>query len=62
MQNDEIRVLRLINEIHQIDEESGDVVYLEDFIFLLEGQFEKISLRDWPFVIRHIAGEMNLIV
>jgi hypothetical protein len=45
-----------------------DTRYLDDLIFLLQGQLDRITLRQWPFLAAHILGhadgnrEFNLVV
>ncbi|XP_068083593.1 uncharacterized protein [Anabrus simplex] len=61
----EQKVTSLIDQARQVRYNLHDVVYLEDLIFLLEGQLEHISLRCWPFKLArpaHRSRNINLIV
>lgn len=49
-------------------EDVQDTRYLDDLIFLLQGQLDRINLRQWPFLVAHVLGhadsnrELNLVV
>jgi hypothetical protein len=58
----------MIQEARQLGEDLQDIQYLDDIIFLLQGQLDRISLRKWPFLLAHIlphkdsTQELNLVV
>jgi hypothetical protein len=58
----------MIQEAQQLGEDLQDIRYLDDLIFLLQGQLDRISLRKWPFLLGHIfphkdsTQELNLVV
>jgi hypothetical protein len=58
----------MIQEARQLGEDLQDIRYLDDLIFLLQGQLDRISLRKWPFLLAHIhrhkdsTQELNLVV
>lgn len=49
-------------------EDIQDIRYLDDLIFLLQGQLDRITLRQWPFIVAHAlphaesSRELNLVV
>jgi hypothetical protein len=60
-------VTLMIQETRELEDLQG-VRYLDDLIFLLQGQLDRISLRKWPFLLAHIlphkdsTQELNLVV
>ncbi|PNF24051.1 hypothetical protein B7P43_G08369 [Cryptotermes secundus] len=58
----------MIQEARQLGEDLRDIRYLDDLIFLLQGQLDRISLRKWPFLLAHTlphkdsTQELNLVV
>jgi hypothetical protein len=60
-------VTLMIQQTRQLEDLQG-VRYLDDLIFLLQGQLDRISLRKWPFLLAHIlphkdsTQELNLVV
>lgn len=49
--------MRLLEDVH-------DLRYFDDLIKLLGGDLDKISRRNWPFILGHSNPheEMNLII
>lgn len=52
----------------QLAEDVQDTRYMDDLIFLLQGQLDRISLRKWPFAVANVLRnadcnrELNLVV
>ena len=61
-------VTQLTAERRQLEEEVQDTRHLDDLIFLLHGQLDRITLRKWPFAVANVLRyadcnqELNLIV
>nr|CAD7423850.1 unnamed protein product [Timema monikensis] len=59
---------RLAVDARRLTAELEDLRYLDDLIFMLKGQLERISLRVWPFTMGHVppgpttVEEYNLVV
>jgi len=57
------RVVRHVTHVmartRQLAEDVQDTRYLDDLIFLLQGQLDRISLRKWPFVVAHVLGHAD---
>lgn len=68
LQSMESAATLMIQEARQLAEDLRDIRYLDDLIFLLQGQLDRISLRKWPFLLAHIlphkdsTQELNLVV
>jgi hypothetical protein len=67
-QSKELAVTQLTEEARQLRDDLEDIRYLDDLIFLLQGQLDRITLRKWPFLIAHTlpdkdsTQELNLLV
>ena len=68
LQLQETVVTHMTEETRNMAEDMQDTRYLDDLIFLLQGQLDSISLRKWPFVVRHVLAhadstrDLNLVV
>lgn len=64
-QCDEKRMADLSSDAIKLREDVHEMRYLDDLLNLLRGELERISKRNWPFVLGHTESEteeMNLIV
>uniref|UniRef100_A0A1B6D350 Uncharacterized protein n=1 Tax=Clastoptera arizonana TaxID=38151 RepID=A0A1B6D350_9HEMI len=53
----------LLLETKQLREELQDLCYLDDLIHLMNGQLDRITIKQWPFSIAHDnKSELNLII
>lgn len=55
----------LTDETVILRREMNEMRYLDDLLNLLDGELERISRRNWPFVFGHSesrADDMNLVV
>ena len=58
----------MTKEAQELVTDLQNLRYLDDLIFLLQGQFDRITLQNWPFLLAHIlphdgvTDEYNLIV
>ncbi|XP_043271117.1 uncharacterized protein [Venturia canescens] len=60
----ENKVDGLIDAAVTLRQDTNEMRYLDDLLNLLDGELERISRRNWPFVFGHEnqTGEMNLVV
>ncbi|XP_077268449.1 uncharacterized protein LOC143900686 isoform X2 [Temnothorax americanus] len=63
-QCDEKKVINLLGDTTRLLEDVHDLRYFDDLVKLLEGELERISRRNWPFILGHSKPheEMNLII
>ncbi|XP_069690538.1 uncharacterized protein [Periplaneta americana] len=67
-QSKESAVMFMIEETKQLEADLQELQYLDDLIFLLQGQLHRITLRKWPFILAHVLQptgspqELNLVV
>lgn len=63
-QCDEQRITDILSDTNKLRQDVHELRYLDDLLKLLRGELERISKRNWPFVIGHTnhSEEMNLIV
>lgn len=63
-QCDEKKAVDLWSDTTKLIEDIHELRYFDDLLKLLEGELEKISSRNWPFVLGHCEPreEMNLII
>ncbi|XP_054006352.1 uncharacterized protein LOC128891140 [Hylaeus anthracinus] len=64
-QCDERKVTDISSSTNKLRQDIHEMRYLDDLLSLLRGEIERISKRNWPFVIgrtEHDSEEMNLIV
>lgn len=63
-QCDERKAINLLNDTTRLLEDARDLRYFDDLVKLLEGELERISRRNWPFILGHNKPheEMNLII
>ncbi|XP_012537530.2 uncharacterized protein LOC105837360 isoform X1 [Monomorium pharaonis] len=63
-QCDEKKTINLSSDTMRLFEDVHDLRYFDDLVKLLEGELERISQRNWPFILGHRNphGEMNLII
>ncbi|XP_076178218.1 uncharacterized protein LOC143152228 [Ptiloglossa arizonensis] len=64
-QRDERKVADISSSTNKLRQDIREMRYLDDLLNLLRGEIERISKRNWPFVIGrpdHRSEEMNLIV
>ncbi|OAD54059.1 hypothetical protein WN48_08392 [Eufriesea mexicana] len=64
-QCDEQKMADISSNTRKLREDVHELRYLDDLLNLLRGELERISKRNWPFVIgrtNHHSEEMNLIV
>ncbi|EFN73859.1 hypothetical protein EAG_06501 [Camponotus floridanus] len=61
---DEKKAVDLSNDATKLIEDIYELRYFDDLLKLLEGELERISQRNWPFVLGHNRPreEMNLII
>jgi hypothetical protein len=68
LQSKEVAVTQMTEEVRQLADDLDDIRYLDDLIFLLQGQLDRITLRKWPFLVAHVLPhtnskeELNLLV
>jgi len=64
VQCDEKKAISLSSDTTRLLEDIHDLRYFDDLVKLLEGELERISRRNWPFVLGHNKPheEMNLII
>ena len=64
-QYNETKVDDLIDGTISFRQDMHEMRYLDDLLNLLDGELERISRRNWPFVFghsEHRAEEMNLVI
>ncbi|KAL6429455.1 hypothetical protein ACFW04_008249 [Cataglyphis niger] len=63
-QCDEKKAIDLSCDTRKLIEDIHELRYFDDLLKLLEGELERISSRNWPFVLGHSQSreEMNLII
>ncbi|XP_072763959.1 uncharacterized protein [Anoplolepis gracilipes] len=63
-QCDEKKAVGLSSDTSKLTEDIHELRYFDDLLKLLEGELERISNRNWPFVLGHSEPreEMNLII
>ncbi|XP_018400824.1 PREDICTED: uncharacterized protein LOC108778205 [Cyphomyrmex costatus] len=63
-QYDEKKAINLSSNTMRLLEDVHDLRYFDDLVKLLEGELERISRRNWPFILGHSKPheEMNLII
>ncbi|XP_071647693.1 uncharacterized protein [Temnothorax longispinosus] len=63
-QCDEKKAINLLGDTTRLLEDVHDLRYFDDLVKLLEGELERISRRNWPFILGHSKPheEMNLII
>ncbi|XP_029167727.1 LOW QUALITY PROTEIN: uncharacterized protein LOC114938123 [Nylanderia fulva] len=63
-QCDEKKAVNLSSDTTKLIEDIHELRYFDDLLKLLEGELERISNRNWPFVLGHSEPheEMNLII
>lgn len=63
-QCDEKKAVDLSSDTTKLIEDIHELRYFDDLLKLLEGELERISNRNWPFVLGHSEPreEMNLII
>ncbi|XP_011869471.1 PREDICTED: uncharacterized protein LOC105562913 [Vollenhovia emeryi] len=63
-QCDEKKAINLLDDTTRLLEDVHDLRYFDDLVKLLEGELERISRRNWPFILGHSKPheEMNLII
>ncbi|XP_050456713.1 uncharacterized protein LOC126854233 isoform X2 [Cataglyphis hispanica] len=63
-QCDEKKAVDLSCDTRKLIEDIHELRYFDDLLKLLEGELERISSRNWPFVLGHSQSreEMNLII
>ncbi|KAL6255168.1 hypothetical protein P5V15_013501 [Pogonomyrmex californicus] len=63
-QCDEKKAINLSSDTTRLLEDVHDLRYFDDLLKLLEGELERISRRNWPFILGHTRSheEMNLII
>lgn len=63
-QCDEKKAVDLSSDTTKLIEDIHELRYFDDLLKLLEGELERISNRNWPFVLGHSQPhkEMNLII
>ncbi|XP_012059218.1 PREDICTED: uncharacterized protein LOC105622402 [Atta cephalotes] len=64
-QCDEKKAINLSSDTTRLLEDVHDLRYFDDLVKLLEGELERISRRNWPFILGHSKcphEEMNLII
>lgn len=63
-QSDEKKAVDLSSDTRKLVEDIHELRYFDDLLMLLEGELERISSRNWPFVLGHSEPreEMNLII
>lgn len=63
-QCDEKKAINLSSDTMRLLEDIHDLRYFDDLVKLLEGELERISRRNWPFVLGNSRPheEMNLII
>ncbi|XP_018059261.1 PREDICTED: uncharacterized protein LOC108694347 [Atta colombica] len=63
-QCDEKKAINLSSDTTRLLEDVHDLRYFDDLVKLLEGELERISRRNWPFILGHSKPheEMNLII
>ena len=65
LQQDNWKVDSLFNDTNKLHREVNELKFMDDLLKLLSGKLEKVSMKDWPFVIRNAKSgieELNLIV
>ncbi|KAJ9584406.1 hypothetical protein L9F63_021258 [Diploptera punctata] len=68
LQMQEDTVTRMTEEARRLVSDLKNLRYLDDLIFLLQGQLDRISLQNWPFLLAHVLPqkdsehELNLVV
>ncbi|XP_020289045.1 uncharacterized protein LOC109857288 isoform X2 [Pseudomyrmex gracilis] len=63
-QRDEEKTMNLSNSARHLLQDVCELRYLDDLLKLLKGEPDRISKRNWPFVLRHSEPheELNLII
>ncbi|PSN42794.1 hypothetical protein C0J52_20535 [Blattella germanica] len=67
-QMQENAVSRMTEAARRLVSDLQNIRYLDDLIYLLQGQLDRITLRKWPFILAHVlpqsdsTQEFNLIV
>ncbi|KAK2582379.1 hypothetical protein KPH14_004708 [Odynerus spinipes] len=61
---EEEKLLDLSSDASRLRQDIHEVRYIDDLLRLLRGELERISNRNWPFVLGHSEqhGELNLVV
>lgn len=64
LQRDEKKAINLLDDTTRLLEDVHDLRYFDDLVKLLDGELERISRRNWPFILGHSnpREEMNLII